>query len=72
MICILNHSDTSNPATHIFSRRKTVRMLKETTKHLVLEIVKTDTNASASDLSLVAAALDTNLPRRLGKGKNYL
>ena len=33
-------------------------MLKETTKHLVLEIVKTDTSASASDLSLVAAALD--------------
>lgn len=33
-------------------------MLKETTKHLVLEIVKTDTCASASDLSLVTATLD--------------
>lgn len=37
-------------------------MLKETTKHLVLEIVKADTSASASDLSLVAAALDGKKP----------
>lgn len=50
------------PRNSYLFRRKTVCMLKETTKHLVLEIVKTDTSASASDLSLVAAALDGEKP----------